>query len=73
MNKKCTSLVFDEIKNKKVASSVLGEKKDKNKNLLASSVFQKTETNIRLQIRPKKIPDMEETIVCLIHSELLKR
>ena len=39
MNKKGASLVFDEIK-KKMASSVFGEIKDKN--LPASSVFQKS-------------------------------
>ena len=41
MNKKGVSLVFDEIKIKKVASSISGEIKNKNKNLPASSVFQK--------------------------------
>ena len=40
--KKGASLCFDQIKNKKVASSVFWEIKNKNKNLPASSVFQKS-------------------------------
>ena len=42
MNEKGASLVFDEIKNKKVTSSVFWEMKNKNKDLRASSVFQKS-------------------------------
>ena len=42
MNKKGASLCFDQMKNKKVASSVFWEIKNKNKNLPASSVFQKS-------------------------------
>ena len=51
MNKKGASLCFDQIKNKKVASSGFWEIKNKNKNLPASSVFQKSGLrNIRLFI-----------------------
>ena len=39
---KSASLVFDEIKDKKVASTVFWEIEIKNKNLPASSVFQKS-------------------------------
>ena len=41
LNKKGASLCFDQIKNKKVASSVFWKIKNKNKNLPATSVFQK--------------------------------
>ena len=40
--KKCASLCFDQIKNKKWPHLFFGEIKNKNKNLPASSVFQKS-------------------------------